>query len=676
MDDGDTLPSANVEFDALLAEIDGHNRRYYRDGTPTIGDTDYDVLLRRRDFLAERHPELRKKIKAAVGDDRLEKFKKRPHLRPMLSLNNTYSEEELRQFVSRVEKLSAATLEFAVEPKIDGLATTIVFIGGAFAYALTRANGSEGDDVSANVKTIEGLPLEIPYSGDETIEVRGEVYIDRENFLRLNALREEDGLEPFASARNLAVGSLRLLDPKRAMERKLRFISYEIGSGDDEFSTHGQVLETLRRWGFSTNDHRISRGADETWQCIEELGRLRGDYPFDSDGAVVKVNDRKLRQLLGSHATAPRWAIAYKFSPERAETILENISLQVGRSGVVTPIADLRPVSISGATIRSATLHNCDEIARKDLRIGDSVLLERAGEVIPAVVAVVQSKRPRWAVPYVFPSTCPACGDTLVRIDGEVAYRCMNCDCPPQIARRIEHFASKEAMDIECLGPQRLKQLLDAGLIRNFVDIFRLQIDSILQLPRMGEKSARKLLDAIEMAKTRPLWRLIHGLGIPHIGMETAKTLAKRWPSLLAIVGLAVDDLRLCDGIGEIVAASVYEFFADERNRELVGQLSALGLSIQDEKQQQTAGPFSGKVFAITGTFESMGRDAMRATIEAAGGAVRASLSKKVDVLLVGDEPGSKLADAEKFAIQIVGEKEFLRWISTGYLSANAKIAD
>ncbi|MDR2668007.1 MAG: NAD-dependent DNA ligase LigA [Puniceicoccales bacterium] len=664
MDGGNRSTAANVEFDALLAEIDAHNRRYYRDGSPAIGDGDYDALIRRRDFLAEQNPELRRRFAPTVGDDRLEKFEKRTHLRPMLSLNNTYNESELRQFIDRVERASGNATVFAVEPKIDGLATAIIFRGGHFDYALTRGNGAEGDDVSANVRTISGLPMEIPSMGEGIVEVRGEVYIDRGNFLRLNALREEDGLEPFTSARNLAVGSLRLLDPVKAAERRLRFIAYEIATGDEGFQTHCQVLEALKSWGFPTNDHALSKGADETWKCIEEFDRRRGGYPFDTDGAVVKVNDRNLRRNLGSQATAPRWAIAYKFSPERAETILENILLQVGRSGVVTPIADLRPVTLSGATIRSATLHNGDEIARKDLRVGDSVILERAGEVIPAVVGVVAAKRPKWSTPYVFPMFCPACGGNLTRIDGEVARRCLNCDCPPQIARRIQHFASKDAMDIESLGPQRLQQLLDGKLIGSFVDIFRLDFNSLVQLPRVGEKSARKLLSAIENAKTRPLWRLIHGIGIPHIGMETAKALAMRWPSMNSLAKLSVEDLRLCDGIGEIVAASVHKFFSDPRNLALIDQLAALGLSMVDvEPPQRTDGPFAGKIFAITGTFNSMGREDLRSAIEAAGGSVRSSVSSKVDVLLVGDAPGSKLAEAEKLGIQTAGEDLVMGWL-------------
>jgi DNA ligase (NAD+) len=582
----------------------------------------------------------------------------------MLSLNNTYCEEDLRQFIGRVEKVSGGETEFAVEPKIDGLAMAVIFRDGRFAYALTRGNGAEGDDVSANVRTIGELPMEIQLAG--TVEVRGEVYVDRENFLRLNAMRAEEGLEPFASARNLAVGSLRLLDPERAAERRLRFIAYDIGCGDGQFQTHSQVLCTLRSLGFPTNDHTVCRGAEETWRAVVHLGSCRRDYPFDTDGAVVKVNGRALRLLLGAQATAPRWAMAYKFSPERAETILENITLRVGRSGVLTPVADLRPVSLGGTTIRSATLHNGDDIARKDLRIGDSVIVERAGEVIPAVVAAVHAKRPPWATPFTFPDKCPACSGSLVRIGGEVACRCLNCDCPPQIFRRIQHFASKDAMDIESLGPQRISQLMDAGMLLHFVDIFRLNRSALASQRRMGDKSADRLLGAIEGAKKRPLWRLIHGLGIPHVGAETAKILAGKWPSMEKLMDLSGEQLQLCGGIGEVVAASAVKFFSDGHSRRLIAQLAEYGLSMADGEaapKGDVAGPFAGKIFAISGTFAAMARDAIGEAIAARGGTVRKSLSKKIDMLLVGESPGSKVAEAEKLSIPTVDEGTLMGWL-------------
>ncbi|MDR2664063.1 MAG: NAD-dependent DNA ligase LigA [Puniceicoccales bacterium] len=645
------------EFLALEAEIGEHDRRYYGEAAPTISDGAYDALLRRRQELLSLYPDLQKRAAPrTVGDDRLEKFEKRPHRRPMLSLNNTYSEEELRQFIERVERLAGGPLSFAVEPKIDGVAVSLVFRDGHLAHALTRGSGLEGDDVTANVRTIKGLPFKIPEAGQGILEVRGEIYIGREDFALLNGQREEEGLEPFANGRNLAAGSLKVLDPKKAAERRLRFIAYEIGEGDSPFLSHGQVLETLRLWGFPTNEFRMGLGADGVWERIREFGGRRQSYPFDTDGAVVKVDDRPLRERLGSQATAPRWAIAYKFSPERAETVLKGIRLQVGRSGVLTPVAELEPVSLAGTTIRSATLHNADEIARRDLRIGDTVLLERAGEVIPAVLGIVPAKRPPWAETYRYPDRCPACGGNLCRIAGEVAYRCLNPDCPPQIARRLLHFASRSAMDIGSLGPQRVGQLIEAGLVRNFTDIFHLQMDSLLTLPRTGEKSARHLLDGVEGAKNRPLWRLIHGLGIPHVGAETAKALALRWPSLEKLANCGSEELQHCEGIGAIVAASVQKFFQDDRNGRLVAELKMLGL--RTEEMAVAGGPLAGKVFAITGTFSAYGREELKQKIEALGGSVRSALSRQVDLLLVGAEPGSKVIEAEKLNIPIGGERD------------------
>ncbi|MDR0340004.1 MAG: NAD-dependent DNA ligase LigA [Puniceicoccales bacterium] len=650
--------AAAEEFFALEGEIAEHDRRYYGEAAPIISDGAYDILLQRRRRLLAQHPELQKlATPRAVGDDRLEKFEKRPHRRPMLSLNNTYSKEELCQFIGRVERASGGPLTFAVEPKIDGAAVALLFRDGRLDYALTRGNGLEGDDITANVRTISGLPHKISNEAPNYLEVRGEVYVGREDFSLINDQREEGGLEPFANARNLAAGSLKLLNPKKAAERRLRFIAYELGEGDGIFDSHRQVLEALRRWNFPTNEFRMGEGADEVWQRILEFEALRRSYPFDTDGAVVKVDDRRLRDRLGSQATAPRWAIAYKFSPERAETVLEGIRLQVGRSGMLTPVAELRPVPLAGVTVRSATLHNADEIERLDLRIGDTVFLERAGEVIPAVVGVVLSERPPRATPYRYPDRCPACDGKLSRLTDEVAYRCLNPDCPPQIARRLVHFASKSSMDIASLGPQRIGQLIEAGLVQNFTDIFHLRLESLLSLSRTGKRSAQRLLEGLDEAKKRPLRRRLHGLGIPHVGMETAKTLALRWPSLKKLSACGEEELLSCEGIGKIVAASVQKFFQDDHNRRLADELKTLGLRTE-EAPAAKAGPLAGKVFAITGTFSAFGREELKGRIEALGGSVRSALSRQVDLLLVGSAPGSKSIEAGRLEIPVISEAE------------------
>ncbi|MDR3316627.1 MAG: NAD-dependent DNA ligase LigA [Puniceicoccales bacterium] len=655
------------EIFLLEWEIADHDRRYYGEADPAISDGDYDALRRRLDSLLAQHPHLAgEREPRKVGDDRREKFQKRRHLLPMRSLSNTYNAEELEQFIHRVERAAGREVDFVLEPKIDGAALTLVFRDGELIYALTRGNGEEGDDVTANVLTIKNLPMKISAVSGGMLEVRGEVYVGREDFLRINGEREADGFGPFANARNLAAGSLKLLSSSAAASRCLRFIAYEMGFGDGSFSSHTEVLDALRLWNFPTNEGRIARGFSAIWEHIGRLGTSRRDYPFDTDGIVLKVNDRKLREKLGSQAAAPRWAIAYKFSPERAETVLEDIRLQVGRTGVVTPVAELSPVHLAGSTVRHATLHNADEIMRKDLRIGDTVVLEKAGEIIPAVVAVRKEKRPMGAVVYVYPGNCPACSTPLVRIGGEVAHRCLNPDCPPQIHRRIAHFASRGAMDINSLGPQRIEQLLQFGLIRHFSDIFRLDGERLANLPRMGEKSAQKLLDSIAPAKRRPLWRLLHGLGIPHVGAETAKLLVKKWPSMNSFMSLGEEELLACEGIGAIVAASIFNFFQDDDNRRLIGELASLGLRLEEIPETTTAesSHFSGKKFAISGSFKEFAREELIRSIEARGGTVRSAVSVKIDALIVGDGPGSKLPEAERLGIPIIGVDVLLRWFS------------
>ncbi|MDR2030083.1 MAG: NAD-dependent DNA ligase LigA [Puniceicoccales bacterium] len=645
------------ELHRLAREIAEHDHRYHREARPTISDFAYDQLRMRYEEL--RQTNLFPTSAVKVGDDRVDRFRKVAHGEPMLSLNNTYGRDELHHFVERVEQAAGGPVEFIVEPKIDGVALAITYHNGSLFHALTRGNGIEGDDVTANVQTVAEIPKKIFLQEGE---VRGEIYLAEQDFLALNAEREEAGDEPYANARNLAAGSLKLLDPRQAARRRLRFLAYDIVGA--AVSTQWDVLQTLRRLGFPTNDGFLAKFFDEIWRHIEFLNVERTRRAFGTDGAVVKVNDRTLRTTLGAQSSAPRWAIAYKFAPKRATTVLENIQLRVGRTGIVTPVAVLTPVSLAGSLIGSATLHNGDDIARKDLRIGDTVFLEKAGEVIPAVVGVAMERRPVDAVPYVFPANCPACGARLVRIEGEVARRCLNSNCPPQLARRLEHFAAKTAMDIATLGPARIGQLMERGLVRNFTDIYSLDEAVLAQLPGMGPRSAKNLLAAIAASKGQPPWRLLHGLGIPHVGAQTAKLLLHHWHTLHAIAAADEEALRHCDGIGEIVAASIFRFFHDAANLCLLKNLSTLGLTLAEaQSAPQPMSRFFGKSFAITGSFEFMGRDELRRHIEGCGGVVREALSKQVNVLLVGDGPGSKLARAEEFGIEIVDAATLRSWM-------------
>ncbi|MDR2340786.1 MAG: NAD-dependent DNA ligase LigA [Puniceicoccales bacterium] len=651
-------------FRNLEAAITRHDGLYYGKSSPEISDWEYDQLKKKHRELLKEYPFLRTQASAAdVGDDRRKGFRKVPHRIPMLSLGNTYNADELRAFVDRVCDSCGAEVSFVVEPKIDGAALSLIFENGALVCGVTRGNGSEGDDVTHNAKTIIGLPHSIERKDfPALLEVRGEVYITLADFEEINDQRQREGLDVFANARNLAAGSLKLLDPKLTHQRRLRFVAYEIGSCSREFPKHEEVLYFLEHCGIPTNVHRVAQNFADIWSAVEYYDRERRSYKFATDGAVIKVNERALRDKLGAISSAPRWAMAYKYCPERVVTRLLSIELSVGRTGIVAPVAHLEPIPICGTIVRHATLHNANEIARKDIRVGDFVVLEKAGEVIPAIVGIVPGRRPIDARPFIYPEFCPACNDSLKRLDGEVAYRCLNPNCPPQIARRLEHFASKQALDIDTLGPQRIEQLRDARLLERFSDIFRLTKAALLQLPNTKEKSANALLEAIELGKHRQLWRLLHGLGIPHVGAQTAKLLTRRWSSMEALMAAKLDELQSCEGVGNIVASSICSFFGDPANRQLIGELAALGLSMEDSIKESNSADkasfFAGKNFVITGTFRAYTREELKQRIERAGGNVKGSVSAKTHAVLVGESPGSKLADAERLGILTLDEEQ------------------
>jgi DNA ligase (NAD+) len=513
------------------------------------------------------------------------------------------------------------------------------------------------------------LPKKITASpAPQTLEIRGEIYIRTDDFLRINGERTRDGLDTFANARNLAAGSLKLLDPSQAKDRCLQFIAYEMDIYGRDFANHGDTLAAIAAFGIPTNRHWLAGACDGVWEAIGRCREERGSYAFAIDGAVVKVNDHGHRECLGFIASAPRWAIAYKYAPERATTRLICIKLQVGRTGIVAPVAILEPVELAGSTIQRATLHNGDEIARNDIREGDEVTVEKAGEVIPAIVGTNRESRPADSRPFSYPSRCPACGETLFRLDGEVAWRCINPNCPPQIIRRLEHFASKGAMDIYSLGPQRIVTLHESGLLNHFSDIYRLQISTLEEFPKLGKKSAQGLILAIEESKHRPLWRLLHGLGIPHVGAQMAKLLAKKWPTMEGIMGVECEDLRACNSIGGVIAESIGTFFRSDSNRHLVAELAALGVSMGDEKAESNVpvpSPFLGKNFVITGSFHAFTREKLREEIEGRGGTVRGAISKNTHVLIVGEDAGGKLVEAQRLGIAMVNEDELQHLLKT-----------
>ncbi len=613
-----------------------------------------------------------------MGDDRADGFKTYRHRQPMQSLDNTYSEAELREFHARlVRLLGREDLAYVVEPKIDGLAVSVTYEKGRLVRAVTRGNGTEGDDVTANALTIRSLPRELKKAKSapwpDLVEIRGEVYLPLAEFQRINQGREEGGLEPFANPRSLAAGTLKLLDAREVATRRLEIVLYGIGACEPAAAggdTQGGYSPRLRAWGLPTVEKIWTvRGIDEVWAAVQELGGLRHKFAYATDGAVVKLDSFALQREAGSTSKAPRWAMAYKFEAERVETKLLAITIQVGRTGVLTPVAELEPVLLAGTTVARATLHNQDEIARKDIRVGDTVSIEKAGEVIPAVIAVNLARRPPKCAAFVFPQKCPACGTRVVQQEGEVALRCPNYECPVQVRRRVRHFASKACVDIEGLGEAMVDQLADQGWVKSAADIYRLKRADLLTLGKDVEKSTDNLLAAIERSKRAELWRFIHGLGIPHVGAASAKDLAARFGRLEALAEARLEDFlgekktSLIAGIGETMAEAIVTHFNQPRNRTLVTELLARGVNPPVPVRRVVAadGALIGKTVVLTGTLPSLTREEATARIEAAGGKVSGSVSKKTSYVLAGADPGSKLDKARSLEVPVVGEEEFLK---------------
>jgi DNA ligase (NAD+) len=674
---------AQQRIEALRAEVARHDELYHRRAKPVISDQDYDRLKRSLADLEDRFPGAVRGDSplARVGDDRAEGFQTYRHRQAMQSLDNTYSESELREFHARLGRLlGREELDYVVEPKIDGLAVSLTYEGGRFVRAVTRGNGIEGDDVTANALTIAALPRQLRrIPGEEppaAIEVRGEIYLTLQEFQRINREREEEGQEPYANPRNLAAGTLKLLDRREVARRRLEIVLYGVGfvdppgaAGSTQSAYHGRV----RAWGLPTLERiwRV-RGIDAVWAAIQELGQARDAFGYATDGAVVKLDSLALQSEAGSTSKAPRWAMAYKFAAERAQTRLLGILIQVGRTGVLTPVADLQPVQLAGTTVARATLHNQDEIARKDVRVGDWVLVEKAGEVIPAVVGVDLERRAPECQPYVFPRQCPACGTEVIRHEGEVALRCPNYECPVQVRRRVQHFASKAAVDIDGLGEAMVDSVVAQGWVKSVADVYRLRREDLLTLGKKVEKSTDNLLQAIEASKHAELWRFIHGLGITHVGVAAAKDLAAHFGSLEALAESKFADFigekkaSRIEGIGETMAQAILDHFQQPRNRLLVDALHTLGVKPTAPAARPDSGPGSleGKTFVLTGTLPTLTREAAVARIEAAGGRVSGSVSKKTSYVLAGEDPGSKLAKAQALAVPVLDEAEFLRLLA------------
>lgn len=655
---------------ALRSEIVEHNRRYYEEAAPTISDREYDRLYRALSDLEARFPQFVTPDSPTrrVGEAPLKAFSQITHRAPMLSLDNTYSEEEVGAFYRRIEKLLPnEKIPVVVEPKVDGVAVSLLYEAGRLKYAATRGDGTTGDDITQNIRTIRTLPKQLKGVAPRIFEVRGEVFMTKEGFARLNAERSEVGLPVFANPRNSAAGSLKQLDPAITARRPLGIIFYGTGVVEGlELTHHSKLFPLLRKLGLPCSERWWSaESLEEILGAIRELERIRHDFIYETDGAVVKVDALTQRESLGMTAKSPRWAMAFKYEAEQVETKLLDILIQVGRTGVLTPVAALQPVVVSGSTVARATLHNEDEIERKDIRMGDTVVIEKAGEVIPAVVRVRTDLRDGSEKKFRMPTKCPVCGSKVVKDEGQVAIRCVNAQCPAQLKRRVEHFAGRGAMDIEGLGEALVEQLVSRGLVREVSDIYRLTKEDLAGLERMGEKSVANLIGAIESSKKQPLWRLLFGLGILHVGVSAARALAEHFSHLDALMDATAEALQRIPDVGEVVGASIAQFFREPANREMIEKLRAAGLRLTSEPKPAAAADskIKGTTWVITGTL-SRPRDEIAEEIVRQGGKVSGSVSKKTSYVLAGEEAGSKLEKAKKLGIKIIGEGEFRKLVA------------
>ncbi len=660
------------EIERLRREIRDHDYRYYVLADPVISDFEYDRLMRKLTELESQHPDLVTPDSPTqrVGGEPTKEFRQIRHPMPMLSLANTYNEEELRDFDKRVRNLLGdEEYNYVSELKFDGVALRLVYENGVLALAATRGDGESGDDVTANVRTIRSVPLRLALGRGETryknIEVRGEALMNREGFQKMNREREENGEKIFANARNATAGTLKLQDPKEVARRPLRFFSYYLISDELEIDSQWESLQLLKKFGLPVSDH--AKRCKDIGQVVEMAHYWeteRDNLPFEIDGNVVKVDKLSQQRRLGAVAKSPRWAIAYKFAARQANTILKDITVQVGRIGTITPVAELGPVYLGGSTISRATLHNEDYIKEKDIRVGDTVIVEKSGDVIPAVIGYVLARRPSGAKAYKFPHKCPSCGETITRLEGEAAYYCENYECPSQVRGRIEHFASRRAMDIEGMGESVVEQLVSLDLLRNVADIYGLERhrDELEALDRWGKKSVDNLLKAIDKSRVRPFSKLLFGLGIRHVGERTAQLLAEHFGSMEKLMDSSEDELQFVSDIGPTIAESIHRYFQDKRTRELVGRLRAAGLQFE-EAVKPKKGKLSDKTFVITGTLSAFGRDEAEELIENLGGKATDSVSKKTDFVVVGENPGSKYNKAQKLKITILNEEEFLKLI-------------
>lgn len=645
----------------LSDKLEYHSKRYYIDDNPEISDYEYDMMLRELENLEAEHPEFISPLSPTqrVGGKALEHFEQVEHKVPMESLQDAFSESEIYDFDRRVSEVVSG-YSYAVEHKIDGLSVSLEYVDGEFIRGSTRGDGVVGEDVTQNLKTIKSIPLKltekIPY-----LEVRGEVFISKENFRKINEKREEAEEPVFANPRNAAAGSLRQLDPKIAASRMMDIFVFNIQQVEGvEVKSHVDGLKFLKKLGFKTIlNENVFPDIKSAFQKVLDIGEERGDLPFDIDGAVIKINDLSMRKELGSTSKFPRWAIAYKYPPEQKETKLIDILVQVGRTGAITPLAVLEPVHVAGTTVSRATLHNQDYIDEKDIRIGDTVVVQKAGDIIPEILGVKKENRKGDEKIFKMPEKCPTCGAGVVRIEGESAYRCTGASCPAQITRNIIHFVSRNAMDIDGLGPAIIEQLLERKMIENAADLYYIKPEDIEDMDKMGKKSAENLINALEKSKENPLSRVITALGIRFIGEKASKLIAKYAKTMDKLIELTAEELVLIDEIGETMAKSVVDYFKEPQNLEMIEKLRSAGVNLTEPVDENTDLRFLGMTFVLTGALEEYTRPEASEIIEKLGGKTSSSVSKKTTYVLAGSDAGSKLDKANSLGVKVISEQEF-----------------
>lgn len=658
------LEEAKKQIKELREKLEYYANKYYDEDKPEITDYEYDMMMNRLKALEKEFPELITKdsLTQKVGGHVKEGFKEVVHEVPLQSLQDVFSFEELREFDDRIKKQAIEEneeLRYVVETKIDGLSTALEYVDGVFVRGATRGNGLIGEDVTDNLRTIKSIPKVL--NEKVTITVRGEVFIGTKEFEKLNEEQEVLGKKLFANARNAAAGSLRQLNSKVTEERPLDIFIFNVQKWDDgKFNSHYDELNYLEKLGFNVNPVRIlCKNQQEVEEAINKIGEDRENLSFGIDGAVVKVDSLSFREKLGTTYKTPKWAIAYKYPPEAKETILKDIVCQVGRTGVITPMAILEPVKVAGSTISKTTLHNEDFIKEKDLKIGDTVVIQKQGDVIPEVIKVVKEKRTGKEKDFEMPKVCPVCGAQAVREEGEAATRCIGIECPAQLLRSIVHFVSKEAMDIDGLGYKIVEQLIEKGLIKNIADIYTLSLEDVASLKKNGKKFARNLIDSIEKSKKQDLFHVINALGIKQVGIKAAKVLAKKYKTMEELSNASFESLALTDDVGEITANNIIEFFAQEQTKDIIERLKNLGVNMESMQEDNIDNRFEGKVFVLTGALEKYSRKEAEGLIEKYGGKTSSSVSKKTSYVLAGEEAGSKLTKAQELGVTIITEEEF-----------------